>query len=241
MISSRSRRRTSRSSDGVRRGSSSRSSRPAQRRRATRAVRRRASVGWAVRTGAMDSRPSSSSRSAIVRAAAAQRDHGLGHGIVEDAVAGRPFAAAERPDPAARLGQVDELEVQREGLDDRLGATRGRGPRGPRRAGAAPRGRRPGAGRSPAGGRARRARTGPGRPARTTTWPSSDAEQADLRGERVARAGRADPGRFGAHRARRRAPLAGAHATAQPCGPQRFATFPASQPFEAITFPTLVR
>ena len=121
VISSRSRRRTSRSSDGVRRGSSSRSSRAAQRRSATSAVRRRASVGWAVRTRVTDRRPSSSSISGSVRPARRERADGLGHRIVEDAVARRPLAAPERPDPAPRLDEVDELEVEREGPDDRLG------------------------------------------------------------------------------------------------------------------------
>ena len=50
-----------------------------------------------------------------------QGDHGLGHRVVEDAVAGRALATAEGADPAARLGQVDELEVEREALDDGLG------------------------------------------------------------------------------------------------------------------------
>ncbi len=67
VISSRSRRRTSRSSDGVRRGSSSRSRSVAQRRRATSAVRRRASVGCAVSTSVIERRPSNASSSASVR------------------------------------------------------------------------------------------------------------------------------------------------------------------------------
>ena len=66
VISSRRRRRTSRSSDGVRRGSSSRASRTAQRPSATSVVRRRASVGWAVKTGATTSRATSASSSASV-------------------------------------------------------------------------------------------------------------------------------------------------------------------------------
>ena len=50
-----------------------------------------------------------------------QPDDGLGHGVIEHAVTGRPLAAPQRPDPATGLGQVDQLEVQREGFDDRLG------------------------------------------------------------------------------------------------------------------------
>ena len=42
------------------------------------------------------------------------------HRIVEDAVARRPLAPSQRPHPAARLGQVDEAEVERERLDDGL-------------------------------------------------------------------------------------------------------------------------
>ena len=122
VISSRSRRRTSRSSDGVRRGSSSRSSSAAQRRSATSAVRRRASVGWAVRTR-VDRTGARAARRAprSVRPGSAQRADGLGHRIVEDAVARGPLAAPERPDPPARLDEVDQLEVEREGADDRLG------------------------------------------------------------------------------------------------------------------------
>ena len=181
--------------------------------------------------------------SAIVGAAAAQRDHGLRHGIVEDAVACRAFATAECPDPATRLGQVDQLEVQGEGLDDRLG--------GPevevREIGVEPatllgvvvlaQGDRPPADALHELEQVRSGLLG-------DHLAEERPQQADLRGERVVRPRGPDPGRFGAHRARWRAPLAGAHAaepTAQPCGPQRFATFPASQPFEAITFPTLVR
>jgi hypothetical protein len=50
-----------------------------------------------------------------------QPDDSLGHGVVEHAVTGGPLAAPQRPDPATGLGQVDQLEVQREGFDDRLG------------------------------------------------------------------------------------------------------------------------
>ena len=123
VISSRSRRRTSRSSDGVSRGSSSRASRTAQRRRATSVVRRRASVGWAVRTG-----PDREPRDERVELGVgppqpAQAGDGVGHRVVEDAVARRALAPAQRPDPTARLGQVDQPEVERERPDDGLGVT----------------------------------------------------------------------------------------------------------------------
>ena len=67
VISSRSRRRISASSAGVRRGSSSRSSNAAIRRSATSSVRRRASVGCAVRTGEITSRSIAWSSSSSVR------------------------------------------------------------------------------------------------------------------------------------------------------------------------------
>ncbi len=187
----------------------------------------------------MDSPPSSSSRRPSSAPPRRSDDHGLGHGIVEDAVAGRALASAQRPDAAAGLDQVDQLEVQREGLDDRLG--------GPEvevrevRVEAAPLlgvvvlAQRD---RPPADALHELEQVRPG--LLGDHLAEEGPQQADLGGERVVRPRGPDPGRFGAHRARRRAPLAIAHA-AQPCGPQRFATFPASQPFEAITFPTLVR
>ena len=66
VISSRIRRRRSRSWRRVSRGSSKRSSSRYSRRCATRTVRRRASVGWAVSTGRSNSRSSSSRRPAVV-------------------------------------------------------------------------------------------------------------------------------------------------------------------------------
>ncbi len=48
----------------------------------------------------------------------AQSPDRLRHRIVEDAVAGGSLAATERPDAPARLGQVDQLEVEGEGADD---------------------------------------------------------------------------------------------------------------------------
>ncbi len=175
----------------------------------------------------------------VVRATTTQDDHGLGHGFVEDPVARGALATPEGPDAAARLDQVDELEVQREGLDDPFG-----GPEveiGQIRVEPAPllgivvlaQGDR-----SPAHTlhELEQVRAG----LLGDHLAEERSEQTDLRGERVVRPGGPDPGRFSAHRARGHAPLACAHA-AQPCGPQRFATFPASQPFEAVTFPTLVR
>ena len=87
---------------------------------ATSVVRRRASVGCAVRTGETSSRAISASSSASFRprrrspATASATESG------EDPVACRALAPAQRPDPAARLGQVDQPEVEREGADDGL-------------------------------------------------------------------------------------------------------------------------
>ncbi len=50
----------------------------------------------------------------------AQADDGMGDRIVEHAIPRGPFTPAQRPYPAARLGQVDQPEIQREGTDDRL-------------------------------------------------------------------------------------------------------------------------
>ena len=44
----------------------------------------------------------------------------MGDRIVEHAIARGPFAPAQRPHPAARLGQVDQPEIERERTDDRL-------------------------------------------------------------------------------------------------------------------------
>ena len=57
----------------------------------------------------------------------AQLGDRIGHRVVEEAVARGPLAAAERPDPAARLGEVDELEVERERGDDGLGGAQVQG------------------------------------------------------------------------------------------------------------------
>ena len=45
----------------------------------------------------------------------AQPGDRVGDRVVEDAVARGALAPAQRPDPAARLGQVDQPEVEREG------------------------------------------------------------------------------------------------------------------------------
>ena len=120
VISSRSRRRTSRSSDGVRRGSSSRASRTAQRPSAT-------SVGPPARLGRVRGQDRADRQPADERvelrvgpAEPAQAGDRIGDRIVEHAIPRRPLAPAQRPHPAARLGQVDQPEIEREGADDGL-------------------------------------------------------------------------------------------------------------------------
>ena len=66
-------------------------------------------------------RPSSVVEFRFRPAGAAQVGDRLGDRVVEDAVARRPLATTQRPDAAARLDEVDELEVERERRDDRLG------------------------------------------------------------------------------------------------------------------------
>ena len=123
VISSRSRRRISRSSDGVSRGSSSRASSTAQRRRATSVVRRRASVGWAVRTGPTASRATQRVELRVRPPEPAEPGDRVRDRTIEDPVARRALAAAQRADAAARLGKVDQPEVERERGDDGLGGT----------------------------------------------------------------------------------------------------------------------
>ena len=51
----------------------------------------------------------------------AQARDGVRHRIVEDPVARGTLAPAQRPDTTARLGEVDEPEIEGEGGDDGLG------------------------------------------------------------------------------------------------------------------------
>ena len=123
VISSRRRRRISRSSDGVSRGSSDRASRMAQRRSATRVVRRRASVGCAVRTGETSSRATSASSSSSLRPSRRSPAIASATESGEHAVPRRALAPPQRPHPAAGLGQVDQPEIEGEGADDGLRGT----------------------------------------------------------------------------------------------------------------------
>ena len=202
VISSRSRRRTSRSSDGVRRGSSSRSSRAAQRRSATSAVRRRASVGCAVRTRRRPTGARAGRRALRRSARTGAVGDGLGDRIVEDAVARGTLAPPERPDPAPRLDEVDELEVQRECADDGLGRPEIEAAQvfveTPSLVGVVVVAQRDRASADALDEleqlRARLFRH---------DLAEQRAHQADLGRERVRGAGRADPGRFGPHGRRR--------------------------------------
>ena len=140
VISSRSRRRRSRSSAAAMSRSASRSRRRSTRRRARSSVRRRASVGWAVRTGVIRRRPS-----AAVDAASSRRTGAAIDAVASDRrerAAARSRAARSRRravrTPLALLGEVDEPEVQAERADHDLGPLgverrRARGERRPAR------------------------------------------------------------------------------------------------------------
>ena len=169
------------------------------RRSAISSVRRRASVGWAVRTGWTTSRTTPGLdrvpvRPTARRSTASPMDSSIGR------PAGRARPRAERADALAFLGQVDELEVERER------AGRGRRvvevERRELRARAAP-------ARCRARGRGRDAAPQGDRPPPDPLdqreqlgsrllrddLPEQRAEEADLVGERVARA--AQPGSRG--------------------------------------------
>ena len=232
VISSRRRRRTSRSSDGVSRGSSSRASSTAHRPSATSVVRRRASVGWAVKTGATTSRATSASSSASVRPSRRNPATASASESAEDAVARRALAPPQRPHPAARLGQVDEPEIERERLDDGLRAAEVERPqlvvetRPFGRVVVAPEGDRPASDALDG-----LEQLGPG--LLGDDLAEQRAEQPDLAGERVARPGGPDPERLRGDRSgdARRAPTPhdGASEGTVP-GPSRHrvATFPAA-------------
>ena len=196
VISSRSRRRTSRSSDGVSRGSSRRSSRSAQRRNATRVVRRRASVGCAVRTGAIDSLPTRASSSAFDRPIRRSRATASAtESSRTPSRAARSRGAAPAPGHAPRRGS--------------RGRSTARMPRSP------PRRRRDRVARSSSSSRARssgsssRRRAMVRRRMRSTvanssgpacsemTWPSRAPSRRTSDGERIARAAGTDPERLG--------------------------------------------
>ena len=121
VISSRSRRRIPSSSAGVRRGSSSRSSSAASRRSATRSVRRRASVGCAVRTGEIASRSIARVEVGVGSTHAPQPADGVGKRAVQHPAARDTCAPGQGADPLPLLGEVHQLEVERERSDDGLG------------------------------------------------------------------------------------------------------------------------
>ena len=119
-ICSRRRRRSSASSEGVRRGSSNASSSRYTRRSATMSVRRRASVGCAVNTGAIESRPINSlSSAAPSRRPRDSPDDGV-NGL-RHCSAVRRSRRRELAHALLLLGQVGQLEVKAERADQKLG------------------------------------------------------------------------------------------------------------------------
>ena len=243
MISSRSRRRISRSSDGVRRGSSRRSSSAGA---AAQRDERRPPAGLG-RVRGQDqrrstARASSSSSSAVVRAArgAARPTASATESSRTPSRAARSRRRSARTRPA-RLDQVDELEVEREGLDDRLG--RPEVEAGEVRVETAPlvgvvvlaQRDRPAADALDELEQLRPGLLG-------DDLAEQRAQQADLGRERVVRPGGPDPGRLGA--ARRADGVARlARRLTRPNLADRTGSqpFPRPQPFEGRTFPTLVR
>jgi hypothetical protein len=164
-----------------------------------------------------------------------QPGHGFSHRVVEIAVPRRALPTPQGPHAATGLGQVDQLEVEREGQDDRLCAGQ-----------VEPVELRlePGALHGVIG-----APQGDGPPADALDQledldasllgddlAEQGAEQADLGGERVARPGRADAGRFGPGGLRAASRPHGASC----CAPFRNPATTRPQPSAAATFPTLV-
>ena len=150
----------------------------------------------------------------------------VGDRVVEDAVARGSLATAERTHPAVRLGQVDQREVEREGADDRLGGTEVQvaqvvvEPRPFVRVVVAAEGDGP-----PADPLDEGEQLGPG--LLRDDLAEERTEQADLHGQRVAGAGRADAGRLGGDRRRRLPPghgrtRAGPFRAPAATGPQPF-------------------
>ena len=129
----------------------------------------------------------------------AQPGHRIGHRILEHAVARRPLPPAQGPDPTARLCQVDQPEIEPERPDHRLGGAEVEGTQLVVESGALERivvaTQRDGPAPDPLdrgeqlGARLFR-----------DHLAEQGAQQPDLRGQRVARPGRADPERFGRHR-----------------------------------------
>ena len=123
VISSRRRRRISRSSDGVSRGSSesSQQDRAAPERHEGRPA---AGLGRVRGQHRRDLEPGDQRVQLRVRPPeAAQPGDRVGHRIREHPVPRRALALSQRPHPAAGLGQVDQPEIQGEGADDGLRGT----------------------------------------------------------------------------------------------------------------------
>ena len=168
-------------------------------------------------------------------AGGAQRRDRLGDRVVQEPVPCGALSPTKRPNAPARLGQVDELEVERERLDDRLGRLEvegvqltlealalGRVIAAPQRDGRSP---------EPLD---QLEQVLPG--LLRDDLAQQRAEQPDLARQRVMRPGRPDARRLGPFRGRGTT----AHAAAS-AGRDRNPGRTASQPFGVATFRTLVR
>jgi hypothetical protein len=164
----------------------------------------------------------------------------LRHGVIQQTVAGRSLAATKGAHPTARLGQVDQLEVQGEGLDDRFCPTEVEGIEIGRLALALERIIAPAQGDRPSSDALDRIVViEPGLLDDDLT--EQGPEQTDLAGQRIARTGRSDPGRLCALRSIR--PDRRAHAGASAHTRRSHDRNPAGtrpQPSAVATFPTLV-
>ena len=139
----------------------------------------------------------SASKLGVLPPQAAQPGDGVGDRVGEDPVACGALASTQRPDPAARLGQIDEAEIEREGADDGLRRAEVEAAAAPRR------GCSRSIGSSAASERDRplpdpfheREQLGPG--LLRDDLAEQGPKQPDLDSERVAGTGRPDPERLG--------------------------------------------
>ena len=176
----------------------------------------------------------------------AQPGHRIRHRILEDAVARRALAPAQGADPAARLGQVDQPEIERERPDDRLGGAEVEGAQLVVESGALER----------VVVAAQRDRPAPdpldrgeqlGARLLRDDLAEQGAQQPDLGRQRVAGPGRPDPERFGRDRGRGPSAARPRHALMRPAHAAPGAPAPADRSarpshhrtatFPAATFP----
>ena len=111
---------------------------------------------------------------ALRRVLAQQSPHGLLDGALRAPGAGRPGTLAHAADALLLLGQVGQVEVEAEGLDEVLDLLVGRAPRGCRAGSAAGSGCRCCGCRSSAAARARRGAADSSPACSAMTWPSSE-------------------------------------------------------------------